>query len=303
MQGDKVAGSFAIRLVQFNILAPSARICAPLDQIPWKSRHKTVCDAILVLQPAIVSLQEFDFCPSTLGFLELYTEILGEKYELHTKQRTGKKLDGLALLLRRGEFEEVDIQRIDLEPSSCDRVCIYATMKHKSSARQIAVINTHLTVAHTSNGYDIPLNRPRQMEQVLGIAADVAPCEADLVFILGDLNCDHLESEDPGGGYHPSDLSKPVQMAFEKGFRSALHSHLLESRPISHVCSYARDGCCDYILWRGEKIDLGSSWLYPKGIPVDATWDTNKGWGEGEEAGLLSDHRPVVADFLLQSTQ
>ena len=335
-----------LRLCQFNVLAPSARICAPLDRIPWRERHNAVCDAIGSLTPSIVTLQEFDFAPATAGFAQLYQDKLGEDFHIFTKQRTGRKLDGLALLVRRSDFDEVSVDSFDLEPRSCDRVCMVGRMRHKASGRRIAVLNTHLTVAHASNGHDIPRCRPLQMEQVLDCAlrqqADSAAVRADAVFIGADLNCDHLEEEASVSGkrsYTPAEVSRPVHMAFETGFRSAFHDALDASasenggsadggrRPISHTCSYAQDGCCDYIMWRdadehGHCLQTVGAYLYPREIPPSVQWDSARGWwGAPDAAALetdsdadpdascaavnamtLSDHRPLVADFRLLSS-
>eukprot|EP00434_Breviolum_minutum_P006857 symbB.v1.2.006049.t1/scaffold339.1/size225540/13 len=63
------------------------------------------------------------------------------------------------------------------------------------------------------------------------------------------MNSDHLERE-PSGSYPPEMVNRPVTMAFEEGFQSALHAMHPGVRPISHTCSYAQDGCADYVLYR-----------------------------------------------------
>eukprot|EP00434_Breviolum_minutum_P006858 symbB.v1.2.006050.t1/scaffold339.1/size225540/14 len=81
------------------------------------------------------------------------------------KKRTGLKNEGLALLIRRSAFRDIEVQCEDLEPDFCDRVAMYAKITHLESGCRILVANTHLTVAHAENGHDIPFCRPRQMEQ------------------------------------------------------------------------------------------------------------------------------------------
>jgi hypothetical protein len=92
-------GHHPLRLCQFNVLAPSARICMPLDAIPWLERHTRITDCIRSLAPAVVCLQEYDF--ATPGFTDLYQARLGDAYDIYTQKRTGRKVDGLALLVRR----------------------------------------------------------------------------------------------------------------------------------------------------------------------------------------------------------
>eukprot|EP00656_Telonema_subtile_P029746 TRINITY_DN32830_c0_g1_i1.p1 TRINITY_DN32830_c0_g1~~TRINITY_DN32830_c0_g1_i1.p1 ORF type:complete len:295 (-),score=52.75 TRINITY_DN32830_c0_g1_i1:42-926(-) len=282
-----------LRVCQFNVLAPSARICKPLDRTPWRDRHTAICHTILGLSPALCTIQEFDF--ETSAFRALYSELLGEQYELHTKQRPGGKQEGLAVLLRRGCWAEVSVDAVELEPRSCDRVAILVTMRHVATGRGVSLANTHLTVAHASNGRDIPMCRPRQMEQVL---CELAARQqgGGVCLCCADLNADHLETADPGGGHTAADCARPIRMAFEAGFESALHQVLPEgSRPMSHTCSYAQDGCCDYVLYEPTAgLELQAAFLHPESVPQDQPWSAEDGWGPG---ATLSDHRPLVVDF------
>mmetsp|Transcript_39217 Transcript_39217/g.110862 ORF Transcript_39217/g.110862 Transcript_39217/m.110862 type:complete len:309 (+) Transcript_39217:58-984(+) len=300
-----------LRIVQLNVLAPSARICEPLGRLPWRERHAAACDALASLRPDVICLQEYDFCPGTEGFTELYREKL-PGYALFTAQRTGHKVDGLALALRDGVFEDVHQAATPLQPSSCDRVVTIATMVHRASGRRVAVANTHLTVAHV-NAFDIPLNRPWQMKQVLELLAAAAPVDGSPVarFCCGDLNSDHMDTEAATGecdmfyghqySYSAEEVARPVHMAFEQGFRSALHESLAGGvRPISHTSGYTRDGCTDYVLYAPEAARLEEAWLFPRDIPPDRAWSPSGGWGAALDArATFSDHRPLVADFTL----
>ncbi|CAK9093566.1 Uncharacterized calcium-binding protein At1g02270 [Durusdinium trenchii] len=289
-----------LRLCSFNVLAPSARICAPLHRMPWQERHSAICDCLLQLGADVICLQEFDFAAETPGFGVLYESKLGAVYELHIKQRTGGKNEGLALLIRRAAFKDIEVQCEDLEPDFCDRVAMYAKITHVESGCRILVANTHLTVAHASNSHDIPFCRPRQMEQVLRRLLS-APC-CDAVFICADMNSDHLERE-PSGAYPPELVNRPVTMAFESGFVSALHTKHPGVRPISHTCSYAQDGCADYVLYQSNaRLQLRDAFLHPSNLPLDVSWSSSSGWGD-EPAATLSDHRPLVVDFAIESAQ
>ena len=317
-----------LRLVQFNVLAPSARICKPLDQVPWRERHGAICDSLSALSADVILLQEYDFSPSTAGFHALYLERLGRDFGVHLLKRTGHKVDGLALFVRRSAFRDVEVEEVELEPRYCDRVALVARMTHVESGRPVVVSNTHLTVAHASNGHDIPLARPQQMEQLLARVADsraraasAAGVDSDnvLVLLCGDMNCDHLEDEppEPCGQYRYTveQVSEPVHACFRAGYMSALHevlgredarssasgasagaggagagagagggggggaggaaaaaaaaaapgdSHAQSqtqckpTRPCSHTCSYAQDGCADYVFVNQDVL-LGSS--------------------------------------------
>jgi len=293
------------RICQFNVLAPSARISPPLNEVPWQDRHSAICDVLLRLDADVVCLQEFDFAPATVGFAALYEKRLGSLYSLHTKQRTGLKEEGVAVLLRKGCFEEVDVEAMDLHPAFCDRVALVARLRHAATGRRLLVANTHLTVAHAHNDHDIPMCRPTQMQQMLDALGTASP--KDLVFMGADMNSDHLETEPPvskkGGPtpYTAADVSKPVSMAFEAGLVSALHSvSPPDVRPISHTCSYAQDGCVDYVFFRpSPAVELTDAFLHPVQLEPDIPWSPTEGWGADHNA-TLSDHRPLVADFRLK---
>ena len=182
-----------------------------------------------------------------------------------------------------------------------------AHLKHALSGHRVCIVNTHLTVAHAENSWDIPSCRPLQMDQVLTAARE---SKSDVTIISGDLNCDHLESEPPESPYNytVADVSKPVHMAFQSGFQSALHESLPDGvRPISHTCSYAQDGAADYVLYKSNQVRLIKATLHPEGLKPDAQWDAANGWYDGTHdfgaASKLSDHRPLVVDFGLPSPQ
>jgi len=294
--GTGAVSRHGLRLCSFNVLAPSARICAPLDRQPWENRHSKICDQLLQLDADLVCLQEFDFAPSTSGFTELYQDKLGAAYDIFTKRRTGAKNDGLAMLIRKASFREVEVRSFPLEPAVCDRVAMLARLEHVGSGCRLAFANTHLTVAHADNSHDIPRFRPQQMEQVLQMLE--AAGEADGVVLCADMNSDHLE-ERKSGRYSAEEVNRPVHMAFERGFDSSLHRIHPGIRPISHTCSYAHDGCADYILFRTDaKLALKHAFLHPAELAQDTPWSSSTGWGDIEGA-TLSDHRPVVADFWL----
>jgi len=268
-------------------------------------RHRGICSTLLTIMPHIACLQEFDFDPRIAKeFSDLYEEYLNNDYVRYDLRRTGGKSEGLALLLKRDTFDEVRVQDVDLMPQYCDRVAQVTSMRHLASGRALRVVNTHLTVPHASNDMDIPQNRPLQMSQVLELLREDSPT---CLFICADMNSDHLETQNPATGhvdqwgrrgsreFLAAEVSKPVQMAFDAGFQSALHVVHSSSRPISHTSSYAQDGCVDYILFQGGPLLLHDAYLYPKDLAMDTAWNEKVGWGT--LSTTLSDHRPLIADF------
>lgn len=297
--GDKAT----LRVLSFNVLAPSMRICSPLNRVQWQDRHNKICQMLLREPPDVACIQEFDFSPRTPGFRELYESSLGRHYELFSLQRTGRKPEGLAMLFRRDSWQSIHVQDHRLEPGYCDRVAQLATLRHASGLPMV-VANTHLTVAHADNDHDIPSARPEQMKQVLDL---VEASKGSVALICADVNSDHLEASPPASlyNYSAADVSRPVTMAFDRGLRSALHtvgaaaglSPGDAARPISHTSSYSQDGCCDYVFFRpDERLRPREAFLYPQSLPARTSWDPDHGWGS-EDFQTLSDHRPLVVDF------
>merc|ERR1719265_1799566 len=112
------------------------------------------------------------------------------------------------------------------------------------------------------------------------------------------MNCDHLEEEPPMQRrgflqYTAHEVSKPVHMAFDEGFRSALHEVLgPDARPISHTSSYAQDGCVDYVFFRSSapcSLEPADAALLPSDLDQEAVWSERTGWGEGHPWAQLSD--------------
>ena len=89
--------------------------------------------------------------------------ILTGDYHFYDKKRTGSKQDGLAMLISKTAFADISVESIDLEPRSCDRVAMVAKLTEVVTGRRIMILNTHLTVAHAGNSWDIPECRPQQM--------------------------------------------------------------------------------------------------------------------------------------------
>ena len=71
-----------------------------------------------------------------------------------------------------------------------------------------------------------------------------------------------------------------------------------------HTCSYAQDGCADYIFFKpSEEVQLVRAFLHPEDIPFGTAWNATSGWDPRSSSVLpstLSDHRPLVADFQLK---
>ena len=170
-----------------------------------------------------------------------------------------------------------------------------------ASGQSLAVANTHLTVAHVTNDHDVPMCRPKQIEQILEIMSQKSPDDV-LSFICADMNSDHRETYPPEGSeFTCEEISKPVHDVFRRGYVSALHEKITKTaRPISHVSSYSQDGCVEYCFFRpDEALTLSQAYLYPECLPVDQPWNSATGWAGGIDQPVLSDHRPLIVDFVV----
>ena len=55
--------------------------------------------------------------------------------------------EGLAVLVRRDAFDDVEAMAVELEPSFCDRVAIFTKMRHRASGRQMMVVTGDVQLA------------------------------------------------------------------------------------------------------------------------------------------------------------
>jgi exonuclease III len=209
----------------------------------WRARAKDTLDFVCssLSQSDIICFQEYWFEES---YQALFRDRLEKDYSFHTYQRTGRKADGIAVLLRRGSSLEVVAQSGHALGSVGDRVALMLHLKQKSSSgeeRSIVLANTHLTFPH--NTFD----RQNQQQQIDDLTkaidtfvdSELLPSDTPRI-VVGDFN---VEEADPVCA-HLRDV----------GYRSAfstLHSknrhivthfthrgeELMVSHLYTHICS------------------------------------------------------------------
>jgi exonuclease III len=206
----------------------------------WRARAKDTLDFVCssLSQSDIICFQEYWFEES---YQALFRDRLEKDYSFHTYQRTGRKADGIAVLLRRGSSLEVVAQSGHALGSVGDRVALMLHLKQKSSSgeeRSLVLANTHLTFPH--NTFD----RQNQQQQIDDLTkaidafvdSEVLPSDTPRI-VVGDFN---VEEADPVCA-HLRDV----------GYRSAfstLHSknrhivthftHRGEELMVSHLCMH-----------------------------------------------------------------
>ena len=135
----------------------------------WKDRAKKTIDFFHsdLFGADIIALQEF-WLEETYSNL-FYAEMKKEGYEYYTFQRSGTKMDAVAILVKSSAFEVVKVKNVILSRFG-DRVALllWLRFKHSGTKREgeeeeesnILLANTHLSFPH--NDFD----RLNQIEQV-----------------------------------------------------------------------------------------------------------------------------------------
>jgi hypothetical protein len=198
----------------------------------WFEPAYEVCCILYVTShlPLLVRLLEPHyrcFAPLPLRFYQaLFKQGLGNQFDFYKFQRTGQKADGIAILLRKGEWVAAGERGKSLG-SVGNRVVLMLRLKHVGKdaagmAPEVLLANTHLTFPHSS------FDRGVQQQQVSNLIAHVekfaleANCpEGTPRVIVGDFN---------------SEESDPVcSILRQAGYVTALSSHsLLGARVVTH---------------------------------------------------------------------
>lgn len=213
-KNDTYDSSSQFAMMSFNLLAPCYKRLHIRDQITgrrvresssfdmWSTRAndtlKFFQEEVFSRKTSIVALQEFwlDTRYSSL-FEKKFTE---QGYNVKLLQRTGPKVDAVALMVRSDTFEILGSENVYL-CSLADRVALMLWLRHTATGRHVIVANTHLSFPH--NALD-RLNQMRQMQNLTAFmdryAADQNISGATRV-IMGDFNveslspvCDHLRN-------------------------------------------------------------------------------------------------------------
>jgi endonuclease/exonuclease/phosphatase family metal-dependent hydrolase len=198
-------------VVSFNLLAPCYKRLPIRDALTgyrirestkpelWKER---VAELRLFLRneiynvTEIVAFQEFWLEEQ---YLSLFREDLEEfGFEIHMLQRTGKKLDAVALMIKKKTFEILESKNIFL-CNIGDRVALLLWLRHRSTNKNLLVANTHLSFPH--NDLD-RLNQMKQMKLLTNTIDQFARTNGiknATRMVMGDFNvesaspvCDHL---------------------------------------------------------------------------------------------------------------
>ena len=216
----------AFDVVSFNLLAPVYKRLSSLNTITgrrhredsdftlWNDRLTQTIDFFrseIYNDAAIIALQEYWLDPEYRILFE--TQFKQHGYKVYILQRTGEKMDAVAIAIKSDIFEVCGIENVHLCTYG-DRVALLLWLKHRSTGFDLLVANTHLSFPH--NTID-KINQVSQMKKLTSVIHEYASehsISTAPALIMGDFNvesyspvCDHLKS---AGYYSCFEISPPV---------------------------------------------------------------------------------------------
>lgn len=213
-----------IDIISFNLLAPCYKRMETRTAVGrrhreshnrevWMPRAEQALSFFrqeIIPAAGIIALQEFWMGDE--GYKEMFmAEFERHGYSVTTLQRTGDKMDAVALLVKESQFEIMAHKNVNL--CSVDRIALVLWLKHKETGKSLVVANTHLSFPHTS------LDRILQMHQMRTLTSAMEAFERELLIsssthvVVGDFNveaqspvCNHLRER---GYVNGMDVSPP----------------------------------------------------------------------------------------------
>lgn len=272
-----------VDVVSFNLLAPCYKRME--SRTPVGRRHReshnrevwmpraeealTFFRREIIPAAGIIALQEFWMGDE--GYKQMFmAEFERQGFSVTTLQRTGDKMDAVALLVKRSDFEIMAHKNVNL--CSVDRIALVLWLKHKATGKSLVVANTHLSFPHTS------LDRMLQMHQMRTLTSAMEAFEKELLIgsstkiIVGDFNveaqspvCNHLRERGYVNGMEVSpparhSLPRPVEEGEGEPSQAAV---LLAASATSTLLETG--GCTKWISHRTHRVeDLGVDHIFIK---------------------------------------
>ncbi|RYG97996.1 hypothetical protein EON65_52010 [archaeon] len=204
---------FQFNIVSFNLLAPVYKRLQSVDittgfrkresqkEELWGARALRTADFFrreVLGSTDIIGLQEFWLDSAYRHIFE--DEFAQAGYDVHVLKRPGKKLDGVALVIKSQDFEVLGSEHVFLSTLG-DRVALLLWLKHRESGKDLLVANTHLSFPHSTADR---LDQMTQMQNLTGVIDTFAHryhIDYATRVIMGDFNveskspvCNHLRS-------------------------------------------------------------------------------------------------------------
>lgn len=338
---------FSVNVVSFNLLAPVYKRLSSLDLTTgfrkresqkeelWSARALRTADFFkseVLGQTDIIGLQEFWLGGAYQGIFENSFRDAG--YDLHLLKRSGKKLDGVALVVKRAAFEVLGTEHVFL-CSVGDRVALLLWLRHRSSGKDLLVANTHLSFPHSCADRVEQMNQMQKLTEVIDSFASRFGISYATRIIMGDFNvesrspvCDHLRQVGYASCFEVCPPANGMGEGNSADDSSLSDDNEMEVRFISHRTHRSEDLGVDHIFVRPEahggpdEVHHHASDDYPRCAlkeEPEETIETPRGSEMSEErvfvdncyvlpkvkncalwdeSFLISDHRPVSATII-----
>lgn len=204
---------FDFDVVSFNLLAPVyKRLTTKNAQTGrrhreagsydlWSERLNQTAEFFkqeIYANTAIIALQEYWLDVRYRKVFEEQFAMYG--YDFRIMQRTGTKVDAVALIIKKDLFEIKGAEYIDLATLG-DRVALLLWLRHKHTGYDLLVANTHLSFPHSPTDQQHQVMQMQHLTSVIDRFARVHDIAGAPALIMGDFNvegrsmvCDHLRS-------------------------------------------------------------------------------------------------------------
>lgn len=231
-------------ITTFNLLAPCYKRLPIIDTETGRRTRESICKkywderASLSLNffveeifpyASILALQEFWLDSSYATIFQREFENKG--YYLRTLQRSSRKTDSVAFLIKKEVFSITGSESITLCHIS-DRVALLLWLKHKSTGLDLIIVNTHLSFPHNVFDAQNQLNQIKQITRVMERFALNHNIPSATMIITGDFNvelhspvCNHLRNV---GFYSCAEISPPKNYSLPK---NSMETHASKTPP------------------------------------------------------------------------
>lgn len=209
----------------------------------WQPRLRQQCRVLADLDLDIATLQEFWFKREVF---DLVHDALGSGYMIVAAQRSGKKEDGVALLVRKERWQILSDRSIHLDDGHGDRSLALVLIQSRVSPEcpPVIVATTHLTYPHDAHDAPIRLQQAAAIARHIDEFASDAGAQASPVVLTGDFNG---PCSDPA-----------VRLLLDHGFASSFSACHGREAAITHLDHAGHASGVDFVFYRqGRRLAEG----------------------------------------------
>jgi exonuclease III len=213
----------------------------------WKNRFSQQLAILNEISVDVISLQELWIKPMVIDLIKLNLS----KYSLLSSQRTGKKEDGVGLLIHQDKFRILYSSSIPFHDSG-ERCMVIALLESinkgdhgeepgaSTSSQHVIVSTTHFTYPHSI--IDIPIRYSQATRTVKEI--DLFTQYIEKEFKLK--NVPSILAGDFNGNINDNAVKVLLKNGFQSSF-SALHNH---EAAFTHIAHDNKSYACDFVFFK-----------------------------------------------------